>query len=197
MNYHIDNDESYLNDEKFRLLLRKDVFPYEHIEGFENFKETELPPKEKFYSKLSGCGISETDYEHAKKVWQTFNMKNMGDYHDLYLKTDVLLLASVFEGFRNTFIENYGMDTAHFMTLLQFAVQAMLKQMGIELELIIDSEMYHMFEKSIRGGLVQVVQKYANANNKYMGESYDPNKPRSYLTYVDANNLYGWAMMQE
>ena len=83
LEYDEDYDCDMPNDEKFRLLLRKGVFPYEHIEGFENFGETELPPKEKFYSKLTGCGISDTDYEHAKKVWKTFNMKNMGDYHDL------------------------------------------------------------------------------------------------------------------
>ena len=89
------------------------------------------------------------------------------------------------------------MDKAHFMTLPQFAMQAMLKRTCIELELITEPEMYHMFEKSIRGGLVQVVQKYAKANNRYMSENYDPSEPCSHLIYVDANNLYGWAMMQE
>ena len=103
-------------DEKFRLLIRKDAYPYEYMDGWKKFEETSLPPKDAFYSRLNMKGISDQDYEHAQQVWNTMEKKTLGCYHDTYLKTDVLLLADVFETFRNVFLQNYKLDSAHFYT---------------------------------------------------------------------------------
>ena len=120
----------------------------------------------------------------------------MGEYHDLYLKTDVLLLSNVFETFRDTCLEYYKLDPAHFYTSPGLAWQACLKKTGIKLELLIDPDMLYMFERGIRGGIAQVVYRYAKANNKYMGNP-DEKEDSSLLQYLDANNLYGWAMIQK
>ena len=184
------------DDEKFRLLLRKGVYPYEYMDGWNRFVETQLPSGDKFYSKLNMSHISENDHVHAQRVWKAFDLKNMGEYHDLYLKTDVLLLANVFESFHDTCMKHYGLDPAHFYTSPGLAWQACLKKTGIWLELLSEPDILLMFEKGIRGGLTQAVQRYAKANNKYMGDKYDLNKESSYLQYLDANNLYGWAMSQ-
>ena len=119
----------------------------------------------------------------------------MGEYHDLYLRTDVILLANVFESFRNVCMENYELDPAHFYTAPGLAWKACLKKTGIRLELLQDPDMLLMFEQGIRGGITQSVHRYAAANNPYM-EEYDSSKPTNYLQYLDANNLYGWAMSQ-
>ena len=139
--------------------------------------------------------VSDKDYAHALKVWKEFKIKNMGEYHDLYLRTDVILLANVFESFRNVCMDNYGLDPAHFYTAPGLAWKACLKKTGISLELLLDPDMLLMFERGIRGGITQSVHRYATANNPYMKE-YDDNKPTNYLQYLDANNLYGWAMSQ-
>ena len=84
---------------KFFLLLRKGIYPYEYIDSWERFDENTIPPKEAFYSELNLEGISDADYEHVKKVWEAFEIKNLGEYHDLYVQCDILLLADVFENF--------------------------------------------------------------------------------------------------
>ena len=119
----------------------------------------------------------------------------MGEYHDLYLLTDTILLANVFESFRNVCVENYGLDPGHFYTAPGLAWKACLKKTEIVLELLQDMDMPLMFERGIRGGLTQAVHRYASANNPYM-EEYDKDKETNYLQYLDANNLYGWAMSQ-
>ena len=119
----------------------------------------------------------------------------MGEYHDLYLKTDTVLLANVFESFRSICKENYGLDPAHFYTAPGLAWKACLKKTGIRLELLLDPDMLLMLERGIRGGITQSVHRWAAANNPYMDE-YDSSKPTKYLQYLDANNLYGWAMSQ-
>ena len=171
-------------DEQFRLLLRKGAYPYEYMDDWSKFNETKLPPIEKFYSKLNLSGISEIDYDHAQRVWKEFNMKTLGDYHDLYLKTDVLLLANVFETFRKTCLEHYQLDPAHFYTSPGLAWQACLKQTGISLELLTDLDMLLMFERGTRGGITQAVHRYASANNKYMGDSFDSSKPPTCHTWT-------------
>lgn len=117
----------------------------------------------------------------------------MGEYHDLYLLTDVLLLSDVMENFRSMALNYYGLDPTHYLTLPSFAWDAMLKQTKIELELITDMDIYLMVERGIRGGMTQVTNKHVTANNKYM-ENFDPTKPSTYIQYLDANNLYGYAM---
>ena len=118
-------------------------------------------------------------------------VRNIGDYHDLYLRTDVVLPANVFEAFRDTCLKHYSLDPVHFYMAPGLAWKACLKKTGVRLELLTNSDMLLMFERGIRGGITQAVHRYALANNKYMGDLYNPNKESSYLQYLDANNLYG------
>ena len=141
------------NEHQHKLQIRKGIYPYEYMDSWDRFEETNLPPKDSFYSALSMSGVSETDYEHARKVWREFGINNMGEYHDLYLKTDVILLANVFEAFRNVCLNNYGLDLAHFYTAPRLAWKACLKKTGIRLELLLDPDMLLMFERGIRGGI--------------------------------------------
>ena len=150
-----------------------------------------------FYSQLSGDDISDDDYEKAKLIWSHFNIKNMGEYHDLYLKTDVLLLTDIFENFKEVCMKDYGLDPVYYYTLPNFAFDAMLKLTGVEIDLAYDQEMYEMIEKGLRGGMCMVSTKKVEANNKYMGEDYDETKESSYINYLDANNLYGLSMVQK
>ena len=140
--------------------------------------------------------ISKYDYKHAQKVRRAFSLKNLGEYHDLYLKTDIILLANVFEAFRDTCLEYYRLNLAHFYTSPGLAWQACLKKMGIKLELLTDLDMLLMFEHGIRGGITQAIHRYAKANNKYMGDKFNLEEPSRFLQYLDVNNLYGWAMSQ-
>ena len=181
---------------QYDLLTRKGVYPYEYVNSWDQFNETQLPPIDAFYSNLNMSSISEEDYQHAEKVWEEFGIRDLGDYHDLYLRKDVALLANVYEPFRDTCLKHYKLDPAHFYTSPGLAWKACLKHTGIKLELLTDSDMLLMFERGIRGGITQVVRKYASANNKYMGDRFDPRSESSYLQYLDANNLYGWAMSQ-
>ena len=138
--------------------------------------------------------ISDEDYDHALNVWNQFNLKDMGEYHDLYLKSDVLLLADVFEEFRSVFLENCQLDPAWYYTAPRLAWDAALKKTGVRLELLTDPDMLLMFEEGIRGGVSMITKRLGKANNPYMGEDFDPDSPTNYLAYLDANNLYGWAM---
>ena len=140
--------------------------------------------------------MSEEDYQHAKRVWEEFGIRDLGDYHDLYLRTDVVLLANVYEAFRDTCLRHYKPDPAHFYTSPWLAWKACLKCTGIKLEVLTDPDMLLMFEQGIRGGITQAVHKYALANNKYMGDKFHPKSESSYLQYLDVNNLYGWAISQ-
>jgi hypothetical protein len=186
-----------LTEEQNDLLLSKGVYPYEYMDNMDRFNETKLPSIDEFYSQLSESGITEKDYEHALNVWEKFNLKNMGEYHDLYLKTDVLLLTDVFETFRNTAIKNYKLDPCNgYFTLPNYAWNAMLLKTGVVLDQLTDIDMYLFCEQGIRGGTSMISHRYAKANNKYM-ESYDPDVVSSYIMYLDANNLYGEAMTQK
>ena len=166
------------------------------MDDWDKFKETILPPKEAFYSKLSMAGVSEEDYEHACRVWSELGINNLGEYHDLYLCMDVILLANVFEAFRKVCLDNYGLDPAHFYTALGLAWKACLKNTRIRLKLLLDPDMLLMFERGIRGGITQSIHRWTKANSPYMGSEYAPREPTRYLQYLDANNLYGWAMSQ-
>ena len=181
---------------KFVMLLRKSVYTYDYMDGWDKFNETSIPSKESFYSNLTMENISETDYRHANNVFKTFKLNNLGDYHDLYVQSDTLLLADVFENFRKACIKTYELDPVHFISLPGLAWQACLKKTGVELELLSDYDMLLMIEEGIRGGICRAVHRYAKANNKYM-KNYDESKESSYIQYLDANNLYGAAMSEK
>ena len=178
------------------LLTRKGVYPYDYVSSIDKLKETKLPSKDEFYSKLYDEEISEEDFQHAINVWNSFNCQTLQDYHDLYLKTDVLLLADVFENFRKTCLKHYKLDPCHYYTAPGLAWDACLKETKQDLELLKDYDMLMMFEQGIRGGISHISKRYAEANNKYM-KDFDETKPSTYIQYLDANNLYGWAMSQK
>ena len=179
------------------LLTEKGVYPYDYMNAFDKFNDEQLPSKEQFYSRLTEEDITNDDYNKAKQIWKHFDIKNMGEYHDLYLKTDVLLLTDAFENFRDMCLSYYGLDPVHYYTLPNFAFDAMLKLTGIEIDLVYDQEMYEMIEAGLRGGMTQTTCKKVEANNKYMGSDYDKNKASSFINYLDANNLYGLSMIQK
>lgn len=181
--------------QNWEMLTRKGIYPYEYMDSWDRFQTTELPSIEKFTTEIGGK-IDIKDYLYAKLVYKKFNCKKLGDYSDLYLKTDVLLLADIFEKFRNVCLSFYGLDPAHYYTAPGLSWSAMLKTTKIELELLNDYEMYAFYKKGIRGGIVQSTHKYMKANNKYM-EHYDVTKPSKYIMYIDANNLYGHSMIQQ
>ena len=159
---------------KFILLLRKGVYPYEYMDSWEKFDENTLPPKEAFYSNLNLEDITEKDYEHAQKLWHAFKIKNLGEYHDLYVQTDTLLLSDAFENFRNICLKIYELDPVYFVSAPGLAWQACLKKTKVELELLTDIDMLLMVEKGTRGGICQAIHRYVKANNKYM-KNYDKN----------------------
>jgi len=175
------------------LLYKKGVYPYEYMDAWERFSETRLPEKERFYSSLTEEHITDEEYERAQEVWKAYGCKNLGDYHDLYVKTDVAQLADVFENFRKVCQEQYGLDPAHYFTSPGLSWDALLKKTGVELELLTDYEMHLFVERGMRGGISMVSKRYAKANNPQV-PGYDPGEPKSYIMYLDANNLYGWAM---
>ena len=141
------------NKSQYKLLIRKGIYPYEYMDDWDKFKETVLPPKEALHSKLAMAGVSEKDYEHARRVWSEFGINNLGEYHDLYLCMDVILLANILEAFRKVCLDNYGLDPAHFYTAPELAWKACLKKTRIRLELLLDPDMLLMFERGIRGGI--------------------------------------------
>ena len=181
--------------EQFNLMKQKGIYPYDHMDSFDRFNETKLPVQQDFYSILNNEHISDEQYKHAQNVWDTFNLKTMGDYHDLYLKSDILLLADVFENFRKTCLQYYKLDPCHYFTSPGLSWDAMLKMTDIKLKLMVNIDMFQFIEKGLRGGTSYIANRYGKANNKYM-KTHNEKEPSKYIMYLDANNLYGWAMSQ-
>ena len=181
---------------KFMLSLRKGVYPYEYMDNRERFNEMSVPSKESFYSNLNIENIEDIDYRHGNNVFKRFKLKSLGEYHDLYVQSDTLLLADVFENFRKTCLKVYELDPAHFLSLPGLAWQACLKKTNVKLELLTDYDMLLMLEEGIRCGICHPIHRHTKANNKYM-KTYNKNEESSYIQYLDANNLYGWAMSQK
>ena len=184
------------NMELFILLLRKGVCPYEYIDSWKRFDETELPSTVKFYSELNFKNIIKDEFKHAQKVWSSFNIKNLGGYHDLYVQSDTTQLADVFEKFRSLCLKQYELDPVYFCMTPGLAMEACLKMTNVKLELLTDIDMVLMFEKEQRERVSEAIHRYATASNKYI-PNYNPQQPSSFLMYLDANNLYGWAMCKK
>ena len=181
--------------EQLNLMKQKGTYPYDYMDSFQKFNDTQLPIKKDFFSILYNQHITHEQYNHAQTVWNTFNLETMGDYHDLYLKSDTLLLADIFENFRKTCLQYYKLDPCHYFSSPGLSWDAMLKMTKIKLELVTDIDMYQFIEKGLRGGTSYIANRFSEANNKYM-ENFNENLPSKYIMYLDANNLYGWAMSQ-
>ena len=182
-----DKDFVFLSEEfsgeQLKLVKEKGIYPYEYMNSFKNFKENKLPDKSNFFSLLKDCGINEKEYQRAINVWKVLRIKNLGEYHDLYLKTDILLLCDMFEKFIKTCLEYYCLDPSHYFSSPGLSWDAMLKMTGIELEKINDINVHSFIKKGMRGGISYISKRCSkNDNNTIM--------------YWDANNLYGWAMIQ-
>jgi hypothetical protein len=193
--WHTEPAPGVLGAAPLALLRRKGIYPYKYVDSFGRFDEARLPPKEAFYSRLSRKHITDADYQHAQRVWEAFGCKTFGDYHDVYLRTDVFLLADVFETFRNMSMKRYDLDPAHYYTAPGMSWDSLLKKTRVNLELLTNIDMHLFFEKGLRGGISMVSHRHAKANNQQV-EGHDPEKPTSWIKYDDANNLYGWAMNQ-
>ncbi|GBN91892.1 hypothetical protein AVEN_35644-1 [Araneus ventricosus] len=177
------------------LLLRKGVFPYEYMDSHQKFDEERLPSIDSFESTLTGSGISDEDYRHAQTVWNYFNLKNLGEYHDLYIKCDVLQLADAFENFRKLCQDYYGLDCVHLFTAPGLPWQSSLKMTDQPLELFTDINIHMFVEKGIRGGISVITKRFSQANNKYL-PNFDASKSIKHIIYLDCNNLYGASMVE-
>lgn len=182
-----------INNDQLKLLMQKGIYPYDYVNAHSKYDKRQLPPKHYFYNSLKCEHIRDDEFEHAHNVWRTFNITTVGEYTDLYLKTDVLLLSDVFEKFRLTCLYHYQLDPAYYITAPSLSWDAMLLYTDVKLELINDLEIYSLLEKGIRGGLAQCSLRHAKANNKYLPD-YDVSQKSTYLIYLDCNNLYGYAM---
>ena len=201
----------YFGEENAKLLNRKGIYPYEYLDSLERFEETSLPPREKFDSylgngnvyeegdekgKIEPDKVSEEDYAYAQRVWEELGCQNFGEYTETYCMADTLQLADVFEAYRRETMETFGIDPVCYPTLSSVAQDAMLKLTGAEVELLTDENMYLFFEEGVRGWVSMACKRYSKANNKYLGDRYDPNKEEVHILYHDANALYGGCLMQ-
>ena len=179
-------------------MIRKGVYSHQYMDSSDGFDEASLSDKKSFYSELNLEDITDKDYVHAQKVFEEFKFKKprwlswlvCSERYIMYLK-----IWCIWKLYRIKCVEIYELDSAQFLSALGLVWQACLKNEGVKLELIIDIKLL-MFEKGIRGGICHAIHRYAKANNKYM-KNYDKDIISSYLMYLDANNLYGWAMSQK
>ena len=185
-----DNDFKYLskefNPKHLKLVKQKELYPYEHMDSFERFSKDKLPDKKKhFYRFWKNKHISKKDYLHAVKIWNNFKMKNMRHYHHLYLQTDVLLLADVFEKFINRSLEFYKLHPSYYFSPPGLSWDAAWKMTEIKLKLIYNIDKYNFVEKGLRGGISYISKRFREANNKYI-KNYDPVKEIKYIKDLDA-----------
>ena len=199
------------DEASFQLLRKKGSYPYESCSAPAYFEQTSLPPKEDFISHLSHGTrdyeeLVEQDrkeldegYQHAQAMWRHFGMRTFQEYHDLYLKTDVYLLADVFERFRGISLKSFELDPSHYYTLPGLGIDACYKHTGAMTELLTDEAMYIFFEASKIGGVSSVFSKrFAQAKNSYLDPTHDNEREdTSYIQYNDYNSLYAWAMQQK
>ena len=185
--------DNYEGHGLFELLTGKLPYPYSYMNSFERFQEP-LPPIEAFFNDLTGSPCSDDDYTKVKKVFESFNLKTLGDLTKLYCITDVLLLTSVINQYRKESYDNFQLDPLWYSTAPSFSFDACMKMTGVELSLLKDIEMYNFLEMGIRGGISVISQRHARADNRYCTSVRGS---ENYLLYIDANNLYGWAMSQK
>lgn len=177
------------------LLMKKGTLPYEYLDSWCKFEETKFPNRDAFFSKLKNSNIGLEEYSNVQSIWESFNCRNLGDLQDIYLKTDVCLLSAVFEQFRELSMEEFGLDPTHFYSSPGLTWSAAMKYTNVELQLLNDIDMIMMVERGIRGGISSAMTHYAKANNKYL-PNYSPEEETSFITYLDVNNLYGYALRQ-
>ncbi|KAE9524407.1 hypothetical protein AGLY_015128, partial [Aphis glycines] len=162
----------YFPEEHLNLVTRKLAYPYEYMDCEEKFNETCLPPRENFYSSLTGKNITIEEYENSQKIWEVFKIQNLREFTSLYNKIDVLLLTDIMENFRDISLKNYKLDPLWYYSTPGFAWDSMLRMTKVKLDLLTDIDQILMFESGIRGGLSQCSQRYSKANNKYMGDKF-------------------------
>jgi hypothetical protein len=182
------------DDTQFQLMNKKGYFPYE---WFDNIDKLKLPitelKKEDFNNRLKLEALSDNEWDYIQQLIKDLNITTFEEYHDFYLNVDVNGLADVFENFRKTSIDTYKLDPCHYVGTPSFGWDAMLLKTKVELDLMTDCDMYQFFERGIRGGQSVIFKKYAKANNKYLSD-YNPDEKSTYISYLDANNLYGVSM---
>jgi hypothetical protein len=180
--------------DKFKDLVRKGLYPYEYMDSWEKFDQVNFPKIDEFYSSLRDEHVAKDDYLEAKRLYEdVFKCENLGQWHDIYLQTDTILLACVFEDFRRVAITNYGLDPTYYYSAPGLSWDAALKISKVKLELITDIDTFLFIEKGLRGGISMITQRRSLANNKYM-DNFDSSKPSKYILYLDKNNLYGESM---
>ena len=186
-----DKDFKYLSEEfsgeQLKLVKEMAIYPYEYMNSFKRFNEDELPDKSKFFSSLKDSGISEKEYQRADSIWNTFKMNTLGEYQDLYLKTDVLLLADVFEKFVETCLNLYKLDPCNYFSSPGLSWDSMLKITEVELEKISNIDVHNFIEKGMRVGISYISGRYSKVN--------DSKKKKSIIYWV-MNNLHGFGMIQ-
>ena len=133
------------------------------MDDVRRFEETTLPPKEAFYNDLAKQHISEEDYMFVKKLWKTFDLQNLGELHDLYMETDTLLLADVFQHYRQVIMKNYGLDPTHFYTAPSLSWSAGLKFTKVKLEIPQDIDMHLFVDEGLRGGISMVCNSFCQS----------------------------------
>ena len=170
---------AFPDERQFGLVQQKGIYPYNYIDDLAKFRETQLPPPEAFYNTLYEKEITDDEYQHVLNVWDTFGCMDLEAYHDIYLKTDILLLCDIFEKFRMC-ADDYGLDPAHYVGSPGLSSDAMMKRTGVQLELFTDEMMYTFMEAGLRDGVSMIVKRYAKANNRYI-PNFNPDDPESYL----------------
>lgn len=177
------------------LLFQKGFFPYTYLSSLAKLNDEKLPPPIAFFNDLTQTPIDPKDYNFAQKVWEKFDCRNFGDYLKVYLFADLILLTDIFENFRNNCLNDYQLDPVHYFSSAHFTMDAFLRYSDQTIDLIRDVNMYLLFKKLVKGGLSMVSKRFSEASNKYLTPTL-PVSDSTYLLYLDANNLYGWAMMQ-
>ena len=151
------------NSNEFALVKQKGVYMYDYMSSFQRFHKTQLPPKDQFFNTLSDKDISKKQYQHTQRKWDEFHCRTLEDYHNIYHKSDVRLLANFFQKFRNTCLHNYHLDPVHYCTAPGLAWDATLRMSKAKLELSTDIDMYYFIEDSICGGISMICSRYARS----------------------------------